>query len=219
MGLPGINAGTTSDPQVNRTGLTLANLTNSFYIGSINSTNTPLPITLISFTASVVNGEVVLNWTTAAEMNNDYFTVQRSTAVAGWENIIKVQGAGTSDNTNSYSATDPSPNSGVSYYRLMQTDIDGKSTYSYVVAVNLGNKVSEILVYPNPAKDQLWIKFVNPGKYDVTIFNSNGQSVIHPVSVYGINMELNVSELTSGMYILLISHDGMHETRKIMIRK
>ncbi len=219
VGLPGVNAGTTTNPQINRTGLTLANLTNSFYIGSINSTNTPLPITLISFTASVVNGEVVLNWTTAAEIDNDYFTIQRSTDVIGWENIQKLPGAGTSGNTKSYSAKDPSPYTGISYYRLMQTDIDGKSTHSFIVSVNLGNKISEIQVYPNPARDQLWIKFVTPGKYDLAVFNSNGQLVIQPVSVLGSKTELNIANLKTGLYFLQISHDGMHETRKIMIGK
>jgi hypothetical protein len=219
VGLPGVNAGTTTNPQINRSGLTLANLTNSFYIGSINSTNTPLPIILISFKASLVNGEVLLNWTTAAETDNDYFTIQRSTDVIGWENIQKVAGAGTSGNTKSYSAKDPSPYPGISYYRLMQTDIDGKSTYSFIVSVNLGNKVSEILVYPNPAKDLLWIQFVVPGKYEIAIFNSSGQAVIQPVSLFGMKTGLNISELKTGMYMLDIRHDGMHETRKIVIRK
>jgi hypothetical protein len=219
VGLPGINAGTTTNPQINRTGLSLANLTNSFFIGSINSTNTPLPITLISFTASVVNGEVILNWTTASETNNDYFTIQRSTNVIGWENIQKLPGAGTSGNTKSYSAKDPSPYTGVSYYRLMQTDIDGKLSHSFIVSVNLGNKISEIQVYPNPARNQLWIKFVRSGKYDLAIFNNEGQLVIRPVSVEGANAELNIADLNTGLYILQINHDGMHETRKIMIRK
>jgi hypothetical protein len=219
VGLPGVNAGTTADPQVNRTGLSLANLTNSFYIGSINSTNTPLPINLISFTASVINGEVVLSWTTATEINNDYFTIERSTDVIGWENIQKVPGSGTSGNTKSYSAKDPSPYSGISYYRLMQTDIDGKSTHSFIVSVNIGNKVSEIQVYPNPARDQLWVRFVTPGKYDLVVFNNSGQPVIQPLSILGIKAELNITDLKTGLYFIQISHDGVHETRKIMIRK
>ena len=144
VGSPGVNAGTTTNPQINRTGLTRANLVNSFYVGSINAVTTPLPITLISFTASVIDGEVILKWSTSAEINNDYFTIQRSKADFGWENIQKIPGSGTSGSVKYYSTHDPSPLQGVSYYRLLQTDIDGRQSYSYVVSVNLGNKSSEI---------------------------------------------------------------------------
>ncbi len=219
IGLPGVNAGTTANPQINRSGLTLANLTNSFYIGSNNSTNTPLPISLVYFKASVQSDEVLLNWTTTAEINNSYFTVQRSTNVIGWESIQNINGAGTSGTTKSYTAKDMSPYSGVSYYRLMQTDFDGKSTYSYVVSVNIINKISEILIYPNPADDHLWIRFESPAKYEVAVFNNSGQLVNQPVSVSGNKMELNISELKPGIYVLCISHDGIHETRKIVVRK
>jgi len=219
VGLPGVNAGTTSNPQVNRTGLSLANLTNSFYIGSINSASTPLPISLINFKATVQNGEVLLNWTTAAEIDNDYFTIQRSTSVTGWENIQKIPGAGTSGLTKYYNAKDILPLSGVSYYRLMQTDFDGKSTYSFVVSVNIDNNISEILVYPNPASDRLWIQFATTGKFEVALFDNNGQLVNQPVSTPGNTMEMNISELKTGIYFLSVGHDGKHETRKIMIRK
>lgn len=219
VGLPGVNAGTTANPQINRTGLALTNLTNSFYIGSINSVNTPLPVSLIYFKASVQNDEVVLNWTTAAEINNDYFTVQRSTDVIGWENIQKVQGAGTTGITKSYTTKDMSPFSGVSYYRLMQTDFNGKSTYSFVVSVDIGSNISEIRTYPNPATDHLWIQFAKPGKYIVVLFNNGGQLVNQPVSTSGYKMELNVGDLKTGVYFLSIAHDGKRDTRKIMIRK
>ncbi len=65
VGSAGVNAGTVTNPQVNRTGLLPANLVNTFYLGSVNAVNSPLPITLVSFTAAVKNGEVVLNWVTA----------------------------------------------------------------------------------------------------------------------------------------------------------
>ena len=216
VGLPGVNAGTTANPQINRTGLTLTNLTNSFYIGSINSVSTPLPITLINFRASVQNGEVVLNWTTSAELDNDYFTVQRSTSVIGWKNIQKVPGAGTTGITNSYSAKDISPFSGVSYYRLMQTDYDGKSTYSFVVTVSNNSNISEIITYPNPASEYLWVQFAKPGKYVVALFDNNGGMVNQPVSTTGYKMELNIAALKTGVYFLSVDHDGQHEVRKIM---
>jgi hypothetical protein len=219
VGLPGVNAGTVTNPQINRTGLTSANLVNSFYIGSINSINTPLPISLIYFEASVQSGEVVLNWTTAAEIDNDYFTIQRSTDVIGWENIQKVPGGGTTGVAKSYTTKDISPYPGVSYYRLMQTDFNGKSTYSFVVSVNISDKTPEILVYPIPASDHLWIQFATPGRYVTALFNNSGQLVNQVVSSQGDKMELNVSGLKTGIYFLSIDHDGKHDVRKIMIKK
>jgi hypothetical protein len=219
VGAPGVNGGTTLNPQISRTGLTRANLVNSFFVGSTNSVNTPLPITLISFTASVLNGEVVLNWSTAAEIDNDYFTIQRSKDGLGWENIEKVAGAGTSGNVKYYSTQDPSPYTGISYYRLRQTDIDGKQSYSFVRSVNLVNKVSEITVYPNPATDQIKITFPVSGKYELALINSNGQVMYSPVSITGNSTVLNVSGLKAGFYFIHITYDGKNETRKIFISK
>jgi hypothetical protein len=219
VGLPGINAGTTLNPQINRTGLTAGNLNNSFFIGSINSVNTPLPVTLISFSASVANGEVVLKWTTAEEINNDHFTILRSKDGLGWENIQKIQGAGTSGSSISYSTTDPSPFTGTSYYRLMQTDMDGKSTYSYIISVSIGGQPTEIIVYPNPATDQITIILPSSDKYEVNLVNINGQMVCTPLINNGTRLNLNVSRLNPGIYFIEISHNGNTETKKIMISR
>ena len=109
VGTPGVNGGTVLNPQINRTGLTLANLSNSFFVGSINSTSSPLPITLISFTAVLKNDEVLVNWSTAAEINNDFFTIQKSKDENGWEDVVQVPGHGTSSITQYYSAYDHLP--------------------------------------------------------------------------------------------------------------
>ena len=114
---------------------------------------------------------------------------------------------------------DTEPYSGISYYRLMQTDIDGKFSYSAVVPVKIADKSAEIQVYPNPASDFVNIKFPVYGKYDVALFNSNGQLMSNPVLVIGNSMWLNVSTMKSGIYYVQIRHDGFNETRKIMIRK
>ena len=134
IGTPGVNGGITLNPQVNRTGLTVGNLSNSFYVGSINSVSSPLPITLISFTAFLTNNEVKLNWSTAAEINNDFFTIQKSKDESGWDDVLKIAGNGTTSTTQYYSAIDQQPYNGTSYYRLKQTDIDGKESYSPIVS-------------------------------------------------------------------------------------
>jgi hypothetical protein len=216
-GTAGVNAGTTTNPQINRTGLTLASLSNTFYVGSVNSVSTPLPITLISFKAFPENGEVELEWTTSSETDNAYFTIQRSKDGLGWENIQKITGAGTIANDQSYTAYDQAPYDGVSYYRLMQTDIDGKQTNSFVISVTLGNKPVSISVYPNPARDHIKIDFPSIGRYEVDLLNMAGQSMNNHVVTTSDNLILNLSGLKSGIYIVRIMHEGITESKKISV--
>ena len=98
---------------------------------------TVLPIKLISFDAKRnTNNEVNLKWITATETNNDYFTIERSSDGRNFEKILTQHGAGNSNQPITYNATDRYPLSGTSYYRLKQTDYDGKFTYSDVRVVN-----------------------------------------------------------------------------------
>jgi len=106
----------------------------------------PLPIELLSFEAKI-SGEVInLVWTTASETNNDYFTVERSKNGLDFEDIIKMDGAGTSGRGITYLAVDDNPLPNVSYYRLKQTDYDGTFTYSKIVAVNLRASTSSFAI-------------------------------------------------------------------------
>src|SRR5690606_34740978 len=97
----------------------------------------PLPIELISFSLNSINTrEVELKWVTATEKDNDYFSVERSQTGQDWEVITYISGAGTSSEMREYSIIDVNTLSGVSYYRLKQTDYDGTSTYSDILSYN-----------------------------------------------------------------------------------
>jgi hypothetical protein len=217
IGTPGVNAGTTVNPQVNRTGLSLTNLSNSFYIASINAVSTPLPITLISFTAVLKNEEVRINWSTSAEIDNDFFTIQKSKDETGWEDVLQVPGHGTSGTTQFYSANDPHPYRGISYYRLKQTDIDGKISYSPIVSVKLIEENAGVSVYPNPASNQMVIHFPSQGNYQVAVVGISGQIVLNAVSVSAHDLTIDVSQLKAGNYFIRILHESLSETKKIMI--
>ena len=219
VGTAGVNAGTIGDPQVNRTGLSLANLTNTFYMGSVNYANSPLPIDLISFTATVMGNEVVLNWSTSDEIDNDLFTVQRSRDAASWESVRQIAAAGNSSTTKSYTANDQNPYSGPSYYRLMLTNLDGNATYSPIRTVILGNSSSTIIIYPNPASDHILIAFPATGKYAISLFNSNGQMIRSPIMSSGNALDLNVSNMKTGIYFIHIDNAGQSETKKVVINK
>jgi hypothetical protein len=216
-GVAGVNAGTTLNPQINRTGITLANLTNNFYVGSINSVNTPLPITLISFNAFPENGEVKLEWSTASETDNAFFTIQKSVDGQAWITVQKILGSGTSSNTENYIAYDQTPDAGISYYRLMQTDIDGKQTFSPIISINLGNKDAGITVFPNPATNLIRISFPASGRYEVVLLNIGGQIIYNTVLTTSDNLVLNVSGYKAGIYFIRIIHNGIDETKKLII--
>ncbi len=167
------SGGTTSNPQVNRTGLSFADLSftnmttrapEDFSIGS-NSSLSPLPISLLKFEA-VLEGQhaVAVSWVTASETNNDYFTVEKSPDGVNFEEVESIDGAGNSTRMLTYNSADYSPFTGQSYYRLKQTDFDGKFTYSNIVPINTGAQ-STLTVYPNPAADNDAIKMIVPTNF------------------------------------------------------
>jgi hypothetical protein len=219
VGTAGTNGGTTSNPQINRTALNLANLTNTFFVGSVNPAMTTLPVSLISFTATASGGETVLDWSTAQETNSDHFTIQRSADGVSWDNLQQVAAAGTSNSALDYTAYDLSPLSGNSLYRLMMTDKDGGVTYSAIRSVFFGSRIAGIAVYPNPAVNYLGISFAHAGNYEVTLLNDLGQVLAGGVSPNGDKLSLNVSAFRPGVYFVRIDANGSSETRTVVIRR
>lgn len=108
-----------------------------------------LPVELVSFFASSSNHSVQLVWKTASELNNDYFTIERSNGGEKFEEVLKVKGMGTKVTETSYSSKDTAPFKGISYYRLKQTDFDGRFSYSNVVSVSIDG-TDLWSVFPNP---------------------------------------------------------------------
>lgn len=94
-----------------------------------------LPVELISFTAQAVGTGVTLDWTTASEDRNDYFTLSRSANGVTFEELTRIGGAGTTTVMQHYSYNDEKPLAGISYYRLSQTDYDGSQSHSNIIPV------------------------------------------------------------------------------------
>lgn len=118
-----------------------------FTLASKLSGVNPLPIELLDFTANYKtnNNQVELNWTTASETNNDYYTIERSADIISFDQLSVTDGGGNSTSILNYSATDDSPVLGVSYYRLKQTDFDGNYSYSNTVSVQKDETIFEII--------------------------------------------------------------------------
>ncbi|MFB9862247.1 hypothetical protein [Rufibacter immobilis] len=125
-------------------------------------TATPLPVTLINFTATAQNaGKVQLNWATASEINNKEFVVEQSTDGLTFTSAKTVAGGGNSNVQLNYTATVGAPATGVVYYRLKQVDFDGSSEYSKIVSVQVKGAAAQPAAlklgsaYPNPFQDKV----------------------------------------------------------------
>jgi hypothetical protein len=133
-------------------GYTLTGMTgfSTFTINGSSAPNTALPVELLFFSATAHNQkQVILNWATASELNNDFFTVERSIDGLNWEVVEFVNGNGTTPLRNDYSTTDIRPFTGLSYYRLKQTDFDGAFEYSYIVSVFIDGEEKSLIKVVN----------------------------------------------------------------------
>ena len=216
VGTAGTNAGTTSNPVVNRTALTAANLNNTFYLGSINAGMTTLPVTLVNFNAQPTGGTVLLTWTASLSEENATFTVQRSKDGAAWSDLTSVTSQGTMEN---YTSTDASPLQGTSYYRLALILQDGTTSYSTVAVVSLdGNAPTSLSVYPNPVVSLLTITSSKTDNMSVSLVNALGQTLQIMKTENASQLQLNVSGLAAGVYFVRVNGTGWIETRTIIIK-
>lgn len=167
--------GTANNPTANRNTVTIAQLTNDFRITTTNSVATPLPVELVEFTAQAVNGSVLLRWKTAVEIDNHFFTVEKTFDFETFDEVGKIDGRGTSSEPHKYAMTDYKPFLGKSYYRLKQTDFDGQFTYSKPVMVEVQSRANAALVcYPNPSSG---------GHVTIEIFGLSENTEV-PVQIY-----------------------------------
>jgi hypothetical protein len=169
-----------------------------FTLASISLEN-PLPIELNSFKVNLNKGVALIDWVTSSEINNDYFTIEKSKDGIIWIFVNEQSGAGNSNSVLYYSDVDNSPFAGVSYYRLKQTDFNGESKYSEIVSLeNIEDRV--ISIYPNPVKDVLIIANMEV-TFIVKVYSINGQIIYS-----GNTSKINTSEWSNGIYQLIVSN-------------
>ncbi len=178
-----------------------------FTIGTSNFPQTPLPIELVKFTAKGVDDRMVqLDWQTASEINNDYFTLERSKNGNEWEEVVTIDGAGNSTTLLSYSWIDKTPYPGTSYYRLKQTDFSGQFDYSPARRVSTNEWVpAQVQVYPNPAENEINIVGSASELDQCRIYNAVGQDVSDLTVVVRKNdgqATVDLSTLKQGMYCI-----------------
>lgn len=194
---------------------------------AMDNTDSRLPIVLLSFTAEVKKAKVQLSWSTASELNNDFFTIERSQNGLDFEPILFISGKGTSEETNIYTAFDDSPISGRNYYRLKQTDFNGAFEYSEVVSVmnaTVFEKSSELRVYPNAIYrgNDLNIQHAQIGNEIVvlTLISLNSSEILE-ITEKGDDglVKLQIpTALKSGFYVLKVVNGSFTESLKVLIK-
>jgi hypothetical protein len=179
----------------------------------------PTPVTLIDFNAEKESNIIKLTWSTATEINNDYFSIERSIDGVHFEQIGTVKGNGTSNEIKYYSYDDHSFNSGIVYYRLKQVDFDNKYEYSKIRAVNV-DSVDPVIITndPSSAQEELLISFYRKGEATFTITDMIGRVVYSGERVSDeLSISLNKSMLCCGFYIVKVQIGSEVISKKIVL--
>lgn len=166
------------------------------------SASAPLPVELIEFRGTKNLENAHFYWKTATEVNNDFFTLERSNNGKDWQPISTVNGSGTTLQEMEYSTVDYSPIGGTSFYRLKQTDYDGAYDYSDVITIDFDDETSTTQhrsPYPNPCRSTITFDLSESKFPNFQVIGSRGQNVTNQVN-YLSNGTFEISKLTKGIY-------------------
>jgi hypothetical protein len=180
--------------------------------------DSPLPIELTGFNARAMDDDVELNWTTASETNNDYFTIERSADGRNFEAIATVYGHGTTTEASNYVHIDNSPKNGLNYYRLKQTDFDGEFSYSDIRTATFENN-ENVKIYPTLVADNVILETNGSMDNEITVVvkDLNGRDCkSFELSSKSSSNELSLEDLTPGSYFIIVSDQSSVYTQKII---
>ncbi len=187
---------------------------NAVYSSSVVVTVSVVPVRLLYFTQACRTNNVQLQWATAAEINNNYFTVEKSSNAIDWAKVKTIGGAGNSSTTKTYSFTDSNAAKTTNYYRLKQTNADGNFEYSSILVSNCNTSDFEFSVSPNPGKDIFKISGL-PLKGLLRITDSKGSEVQAPVAYAGNIYQINLGRFSAHVYFVSVFADGKWVTKSL----
>lgn len=173
-----------------------------------------LPVELLYFKGSMKGEVAALEWATASELNNDFFTLEKTVDLEQYEKVAVVTGNGTTEERNIYQYYDNNLTPGTSYYRLKQTDFDGSFTYSDIIKVSNSSTldVVDVAMFPVPSQGE-FIKLKMSGlpsdkETVVLIYNAQGQLVYQQSSLISNHEEITIrfsNKLATGVYTVRIN--------------
>jgi len=182
-----------------------------------------LPVSIIDFNAQLQEEQVVLDWSTETEINNDYFVVERSLDGSNFERIGKVKGAGSINTPQTYELIDPNPANGTNYYRLVQFDYNGSfEMLERVIAVDYNPEQQVVSVQPNPSQGnhiQLVYESKHSGNLEVQIFDITGKLLMDfdfNTSAKRDIFDISLSNISKGVYVIKTTGGGNSQSLRFI---
>jgi hypothetical protein len=199
--------------EVNRTGITTANISNTWRIGTKDIGESPLPVQMISFDAQLKDEAVQLTWQTASEKNSHDFVVERSSNGRDFETLITQNAAGNSLTLKNYSATDGNPLEGISYYRIREINNDGTFSLTDTREINF-TRHAAVIVSPNPCAGSFNVKGAEGLKIEVV--DALGRLILSDVVSAG--NAFSIKEPCAGIYFVrVLSNNTLVSSTKLCV--
>jgi hypothetical protein len=172
------------------------------------STCTVVPLRLVNFNVGCIKNKRIFNWTTATELNNNYFTIEHSKDGISFSSLGTVRGAGNSNVQINYHSTFSEIEDGYKYYRLKQTDFDNQFSYSNIAYTDCSNEKINIIIYPVPAGNVITVKsdYFEGAEIRYDLYDAKGRVVKSSdyFKVNSNNFNIDISTLPPSAYFIRI---------------
>lgn len=181
------------------------------------SCNAVLPLTWLSINGQLQNNAAIIQWATASESNTDQFEIEHSTNGINYNKVGSKTAAGNSSTTKQYAFIHSSPVSGKNFYRVKQTDHNGRFSYSAVIILQNSAVKETVIIAPNPVQNDAVLYFNDPGSKTIRLQNTSGQTVLTQKLPQGNSAyTLNMKHLPAGMYVLQLQTGNETTVHKII---
>ncbi len=190
---------------------------------TLSNTLAPLPVELLQFDATLVTDKVHIYWSTASELDNNYFTVERTTNGNDFDFIAKVYSQGSSTRVQAYETWDMNPVKGLQYYRLKTTDMQGGNEYSKLVPVKLDNNglfaISYITAAPGANSLEVWFNYDSNEPYTYSVVDIIGKTLVTKSGnagspgLHSFTIPVNMSK---GIYFVVIENNHKKVASKVV---
>jgi hypothetical protein len=179
---------------------------------------TALPVTWLSITGQIQEGKSLIKWSTSSEINTSSFTVEHSEDGIKFVSLQNLAAAGNSNNVRRYEWIHITPKQGINYYRIRQTDRDGRYSYSKIITLQYMGEVPIVRLYPNPARNEVIVYFEKPiTGGNLRLYNSIGNRILAQRMAKGsLQQRIDVSKLPAGVYQLQVQTASLLETFKLI---
>jgi hypothetical protein len=185
-----------------------------------------LPVELVVFNGECINSKIMLNWSTASEINNDYFIIERSKDAFIFDEIGRVDGSGNSSEIHNYEFVDKNPIEGIAYYRLQQVDFNGDAYYSELIAVEYDCQINDYIEYVffNSSTDEIIIGFsqMMDEPFSFCMYDVSGKLMltkrINPINQTEVSISIG-KNISSSIYLINLKNKQFTNNSKLFINR